>query len=165
MVHLDTGHDADPLEECRERLSLARLPRKRLLEHDDAADAPLHTVGRDQQVAIDGASFLRRRDAERREPLLDRAEICPRLANPSRGWSASPRWPRTPLDSGPTSCPLRLLRRVTGSSGLTVEHPRAALSSPVHCTSNGMLSASGARRRAPVAGVLRQRSQAAEETA
>ena len=73
LVDLDSRDDSLRLEELRERRPVGGGLPDRLVEEDDSADPLLDSVSREQQLAVGAPGLLGRFDADRVEPLLDRA--------------------------------------------------------------------------------------------
>ena len=71
-VDLDPGDHALRREHLGERRAVVRALADRLVVEDHAADGVLHPRRREEQLAVEAAVLLRRLDADRVEPLLDR---------------------------------------------------------------------------------------------
>ena len=72
-VDLDPRHDALRGEQLGERRAVVGALPDRLVVEDHAADVLLHARRREEEVAVGAAGLLGRLDADRVEPLLDRA--------------------------------------------------------------------------------------------
>jgi hypothetical protein len=73
LVDLDPRDHALALEQLRERRPVGCVLADRLVEEDHAADVVRCALGREQHVAVGAPVLLGRLDADRVEPLLDRA--------------------------------------------------------------------------------------------
>ena len=73
QVDLDSGYDAAPLEQLRERGPVRRALPDGLVVEDDAADVLLDAFRAEEEVAVGATVLLGGLDSDGVEPLLDRA--------------------------------------------------------------------------------------------